>query len=275
MISNIVESMKQFLQSHNFNSIVIVRRPVKLTKNGEESTVAICFSDRLSFSQQNQMVPLTVQIISIFALLDSWIDVNNQDIPIGGNFKNRYNRLPENNDKDLIFKELYRIFRKVRNITIHNSNSIDINQEYINFNGFNIKINTLYWLYSTVCELFSKDWNLYYSETYHVSVLRYYYDKIKKELTESGYSDDLDGGLKEITDGLRISVTVRYPVENPVCNILENSIKVRRYYCGPEQYGYKADYNISYQGNEYLIPDELLSEDDTVNKQELCKWLRK
>lgn len=272
MIPNLIESTKGFLTNNKFNKFVIEQRWITLRGNGA-SMGTMCFSDYIGVNVQSKSIPLTIQIITVFSLLDGYIDVNIPTIPTGSNFKQRYKLLPCSSDKEIIFKELYRIFRKLRNAVIHNSNAITIDtiNNNIDFNGLIISTDTLYWLYSLVCEFFSDDRSLYPSDFYHVSVLRYYYDKIVNYLNAANYNDDINYGLLNLSTNIRILVTIRYPVENPNYTITNNTLVINKYNCGLSNY--KADYNINYNHKRYFIPDEALDSNGNLNLNSISNWI--
>lgn len=269
MIPNLLESLQIFFETHKLNKFVIVQRHIYLNKNGDEKGT-FNLNDSMAFSKKIQAVPLTIQIITAFSILDSWIDTNIDEIKMGSNFFTRYKKLPSSCDKEIIIKETYRIFRNLRNTVIHNNNNINIiNDNVINFNGITIKINTLYYLYSLVCELFSNNRSIYFSDRYHIGVLRYYYDKIIKDLYEVDYCDDIGKSFLSISDDVIISVTVRYTIQNPNYEIIENILKIKKYKC---QFDYKADYRVIYKGKEYFIPDETLDTDGRIELFKLPDW---
>lgn len=271
MIPNIIESLNIFLKSHRLNKYVIEHRYVTINDNGE-STVKLTFCDSIGFDRQNLQVPLTVQIVTIFSFLDSWIDINYTNIQLGSNFKSRYKNLPIKTDREIIFKETYRIFRKLRNTVIHNSANININNSEVDFDGIKLSIDTLYWLYSLSCELLSTNKNIYISETYHTGVLRYYYNKIVMDLKACGYSDDLSVPFLPISSDVKISVTIRYLVKNAEYKVVNEKLYLDRYDYGCDYYS--ADYDIVYCNKEYRIPEEALEKDDMIDLSKIDLWCK-
>lgn len=272
MIPNLMKSTQNFLTYNKFNKYIIEQRNITLSEDGG-ACGTLCFSDYIGINLQNKAIPLTIQIITIFSLLDSHIDVNIPTIPSGSNFKKRYNLLPSSTDKEIIFKELYRIFRQFRNTVIHNSNSINIDNtnNTIDFDGIVISIDTLYWLYSLVCELFSDNGNLYPSEFYHTGVLRNYYDIIVNYLNSANYNDDIAYDLLSLSSDIRILVTIRYIVENPKYSITSTTLSIDKYNC--QISNYRADYNIYYNNNHYFIPDEALDSNGNLNLNDINNWI--
>lgn len=274
MIPNIIESLRIFLQSHGLNKHVITHRLVTIDEN-RGSNVAFTVTDYMSFSQQNLQVPLTVQIVTIFSFLDSWIDINYTNVQPGGNFKARYRQLPESTDKDIIFKETYRIFRKLRNTVIHSNINIniDITNNKVDFDGLILSIDTIYWLYSLSCELLSSNKEVYISEAYHIGVLRYYYNRIVTDLQNCGYTDDVPISFLTISSEIQIIVTLRYLVKNAKYLVLEDYLCFDMYNCGYDYY--KADYEIIYDNNIYRVPEEALSENNMINLSYIGLWANK
>ena len=267
-----MKTTQDFLTYNNFNKYVIQQRPVNLNNDGG-ATINLCFKEYIGINSQEKFIPLTIQIITVFSLLDSYIDVNIPSILPGSNFKLRYKSLPCSSDKEIIFKELYRIFRKLRNTVIHNSNSINIDNinNTIDFDGIIISTDTLYWLYSLVCEFFSDDKKIYPSECYHIGVLRYYYDTIVNSLNTASYTDDISYSLLSLSSDIRILVTVRYPVENPNYTFSSPKLSIIKYDCGLPYY--RADYNICYNNKHYFIPDEALDSNGNLDLNDINNWI--
>lgn len=269
MIPNIIEATQIFLNVQGLNQRVIKQRPVTLG-DGNESTVQIAISDHVGFSSREKEIPITIQIMTIFSMLDTHIDLVYPQLQ-GMNFFRRYKSLPVNSDKEIIFKEIYRIFRKLRNTVIHNSSTISIiGNEKVDFDGLSIDVDTMYWLYSVACELFSRDNKKYYSPIYHECVLRAYYRKIFEKLRVLNYRDDIENGLLDISANVSVLVTVRYPVVNPKYVIDEMKIKIVKYDCGDE-HG-RADYYITHEGDKYCVPDEAIDVNGELSLNELTCW---
>ena len=269
MIPNIIEATQIFLNAHGLNQRVIEQRPVTLGE-GNKSTVQITFSEHIGFSSREKEIPITIQIMTIFSMLDTHIDLVYPHLQ-GVNFLRRYKALPVNSDKEIIFKEIYRIFRKLRNTVIHNSSTINIiGNEKVDFDGLSIDIDTMYWLYSAACELFSCDNKKYYSPIYHECVLRAYYRKILEKLRGLSYRDDIENSLLDISTNVSVLVTVRYPVVNPKYVIDEMKIRIAKYDCGDEHY--RADYYITHEGDAYWVPDEAIDVNGELSLSELAYW---
>ena len=134
------------------------------------------FIDYIGFQDNSiKKVLLDEQIRTVFSILDEYIDKKYPKY-VGTDFTTKYKALPSNNDKEIIFKEIYNICRSLRNTVEHGQ--IQNNNDKMEFkNNVIIDIDILYWLFSLVCEYFSEDIEKYNSNYYHLGVLRFYYKK--------------------------------------------------------------------------------------------------
>lgn len=128
-------------------------------------------------------------------MLDSYIDLNIPSISTGSNFKTRYSFLPESNYLEIIFKEVSRIFRKIRNIIIHKSKDIIVHSDNIDFSWIIINKSTLDWMYSLVYSMFANYKSEGYNKYYRLGIFKYYYDKVIEDLANTSYSDDISSNF--------------------------------------------------------------------------------
>lgn len=295
-MNEIFEKIK-FINQNDLNKHVIKRISAEINNEG-----GICSKlemvDQVALSCSNPngngCMTLETQIREIFSILDNYISII---MPNNNNkkFIERYKDLTSSNDKEIIFKETYRIFMFLRNTVEHNVNNVHEHKDKIDFNGLNIEKGTLYWLYSLVCEYFSdtdlkyytndtekrylmhisksyfNNISLYYSKYYHLAVLRFYYKKIRDNLIKTGYKDRISKcyGLSDISYPIIIYIDKpRYELSNVTFNINNDSIKISLL----KSNHYRVDYQITYNNENYCIPEEALSSEGTINIIEINKW---
>lgn len=270
MIPDLPIATLNFLSTHNLNSYTIHRNYVTYEDNGVPN-VEIYLHDSIGFNIQTYNIPFPIQISSIFSMLDAYVDMLFPNLS-GETFIKRYKSLPAENDSQIIFKELYRIIRKIRNQVIHQCTNITITETAIKFPNLVLSIDFLKLLYSLACEFFHYTPSLYYSHFYHIAVLRYYYDQVISGMQKAGYTDDLDSDFLSISPSVRIKVTLRYEIQNPICLFDGNQIKIQRYNGGNDKWGYCSDYKIVYGEDLFIVPDEALSSTDSISLETLSYW---
>lgn len=224
MIPNLIDATLQFLNTHSLNTRTIETHPVTYQDDGTYC-MHMTLSDSFGFNPQAKEVPFPIQITSIFTMLDTYVDTVYPNCA-GQNFKKRYQALPNINDREIIFKELFRIFRAFRNAIIHDCNTIVVDNQKITFPAFSISVNTLNILYSLACEFFSNASSRYPSPAYHLAVMRYYYDLALSALNGEGFVDDIGTSFLCISTDIRVKITVRYCVENPTFELFDDYLVI-------------------------------------------------
>lgn len=258
-----------YLNLHGLNKHVIERREVK------NNCFIMKFSDDLlsGNNQKYNRVPLDDQIKIVFSILDIYIDYLFSNKYIGENFTKRFNVLPENNDREIIFKLTYGLIRKLRNTVDHRNNNIIVNENDIDFDGILITKEALYLMYSLVCEYFSNDINKYYCKYYHLGILRSYYDKILNELKINNSQAYNDYSSITVSNEIRINVkrvrnvilTTKYTVNNDYINI--ETYNSEKY----SEYG--TDYRLNYNNSIFYIPIEALDINGNIYISNINNWI--
>ncbi len=269
-----------FLRKSDLQFSLPTIRLVELQPNGTEYVKNGSYSNS-NFNTLNQNKLLVAMVV--FSLMDSFVDLKYPGLE-GDSFNKRYKGLPNTKDNEIIFKEIYRIFKIIRNATIHSRNSIttlaDKIQIQYTFKGthkdtqfiFNCDINTINLIYSYLILYVELDG---ISTPYYDSLFRSYYDKIKSGITDFNdeFGDRLSLGL--ISSRLRLKINVRYIINNPDVEFDQENdlVKFNRYKVdeGYEEY-YGADYYVNYNNLKYLIPDELLGDNEYLPIHSFLEW---
>lgn len=259
----IIKDKIEYLNKHNLNENVFV-----IKKIFGDCVYMETFSDCIGLQDNSiKKVPLDEQIRTVFSILDEYIDKKYPKY-VWKDFTTKYKALPSNNDKEIIFKEIYNICRSLRNTVEHGQ--IQNNNDKMEFkNNVIIDIDILYWLFSLVCEYFSEDIEKYHSNYYHLGVLRFYYKKIRDNLISNGYSQN---NILDISNEIYIRVSpVRNLITDPEYKINQDIINITKYEVGKElQYG--SDYIIEYKNEKYCIPVEALDYNGNIAVDKICNW---
>lgn len=269
MISDLIKSTCDFLYENGLNNRTIVQRDVTIGDNGG-TNVQMCVSDAM-FSMRKTEIPFPLQISSFFSILDAYVDLVNSNAG-NLNFRKRYQHLPDSDDFDKIIKELYRIFRKLRNYVIHDASNISINEQEVCFPDITLTRDTLRLLYSLTCECFSYSPQRHHSHTYHFGVLRYYYDQVLLQIEKAGYQDDITQPFIRLSEDVRIAVNVRYLIQNTHTTVGNDCLIIQAHDCGGRQWGYRNDYRLVYEDKVFCVPEEALSSDNSISISMLEDW---
>ncbi len=212
------------------------------------------------------------QIVVFFGLVDAIVDVQHPELE-GEKFVVKYVSLPSTNDCEIIFKEVYRILRVIRNASVHSRNAISINNDEIiisyDYNNLHFSKYCLELLFTFVL-LVVED---VYPNEYKMGIFRSLYDDIINQITAFNDKKDLTGRLLTIQNGLRLKRTTRYKVLNPVWSIKSEKIYIERCILSPvEMQHASCDYHINFNNKFYMVPDEILSTTNEVNIIDIDNW---
>lgn len=161
-----------------------------------------------------------------FSIIDTFIDINYPNLE-GQSFAKKYHDLQTTNDIDIMFKEVYRILKILRNASIHSKNSVSVRNDNsilvdYNFKGTNFKLemskHCLELIYSLIFFVIK---DMKYPLDYKEGLMRTYYEDIKRNIVI--ISDDFGvNNLASISSRLRLKRTVRYNVINGTFSIDSN-----------------------------------------------------
>ncbi len=208
-----------------------------------------------------------------FKLIDSYIDKNFPCFE-GKYYLEKYNSLEKSNDSEIIFAEIYRCMVIIRNSTTHNKSFIQENNGKTSYKSYNkaqteyyeIRISnfalSILFLYIYLI-VKTKDFNSFY----YMGIYRQLYDVIKNDII---IKDKKGDSLDNIQDGLKLNINQRCTIMNTIYHINHSVIKIERYKkCGATGF----DYYFKHEENEYLIPDEVLDENDNLLLNDLENWI--
>ncbi|EKU42043.1 hypothetical protein C518_2997 [Lysinibacillus fusiformis ZB2] len=281
MNNNFLTETVRFLKKSDIRLYPLETRNVKLEfENGKiTKNVSMSISDAFMSAPQisNNFV---LQIIVVFSTLDAKIDLLYPNLQ-GNSFKYKYERLPSSSDEDIILREIYRIFKILRNAATHSMDSIDISNNTINaqyvFKGTNFKLQItqmgLSLLFTYIMNLFTVDEK--YSQNHNSAFNRELFDLIKQEILV--IEDEFGLFLTTISENLRLKRWVRYYINNPLFDYIEQQqvLKITSPYLLESEFEkeYGADYLVKLSQNEiYLVPGELLNDQFEIEITKLLNW---
>jgi len=208
-------------------------------------------------------------------IMDSYIDSIFPNLE-GKTFKYKYEKLPRNNYIEIMFSQIYRILKLYRNATVHNINGISITQEHLKINFMHRNMNIRYLFIIThkgieiiedmlLCYFYYKQRN--YSYNYKEYLLYSFYCDILNEI--ESFNDEFIESM--IINSIKINRyerfncnSIKYEISNSkiIFNIPKNLI----------DNNYAIDINISIDGNLYIIPIEVLNNQNIISTIELKKF---
>lgn len=267
MIHDFVTRTGEFLKRDGLQLQFPEIVPVKREENGRHTTTIFVHSVAVT-EQSIARDNLIFSILVFFGYIDAIIDMSHPSLE-GKNFSSRYGGLPSEKDKEIIFREIYRIIRIIRNAIVHKKSGVVFSNGCVKFNdrdALKITIKGLDILYSAILFYAKK----MVSDEYHVGILRTYYYDIQNEIASI---KDVNGNrLDDITGSLRLQRTRRYRVANQEYERDANHLKIKKYEISPGESFASAEYSLSVNNLNYIVPDEALSVDGEISVDELEKW---
>lgn len=194
-------------------------------------TVNISVSD--CFNATSLADNLILQVMIFFSVLDAKIDIMFPDLQ-GESFRKKYQKIPKTDDNLIILSQIFRIFKILRNASVHSMNAITINDNVINVSysfgntNYELEINKpgLELLYTLVLDFIDP---VVLNEKYSAGLRRTLYDDLKGHIHK--LSDEFGHtGLENISSGLRLKRIVRYQVTNPTYEIRDNHLIINSIY---------------------------------------------
>jgi len=219
---------------------------------------------------------IAICVIILFGLIDMLVDQRCPELE-GKSFRRRYDSLPSSNDYEIIFKEIYRIMRVLRNAIVHARSRIsrtndDLAIDYLDRRRKSTKLNMGALAVQLVFSLV-----VHYTKVpntpYVTAILRSYYDDVLAGV--DCFSDDLPGALRKISHGLRLR-RIRYRVQNPSYQIDEGrrELAVSRFELFDNELILRGvDYSVDIQDKLHIIPDEALNDVGAISLEEAAKWV--
>lgn len=260
-----INELVQFINKHSIIKSPIHHKEIELLPNGN-SNVRLSFHCKMS--EVNTKLPFPIKQSMMFMLLDAYVDNINPEIS-NGDYKTKYKSLPESDKNAKILKEIYRIFRFIRNNIIHDMSSIKNENKKIIIHGLKHSIlemkedmiNTMnYIVYIIVLNNIENTYNslilqnLY--EHFCSGIIKFTDEITNKECIESIAADVK---FKHFNRAVLIGAKSR-AIEN------DSALEVELY---KDKNPYESeDYLIKIGGDFYFIPNEILEKNDgsTIGK---------
>lgn len=213
-----------------------------------------------------------LKFIIIFSMLDVFIDSRIPGIE-GESFRQKYLKIPKNNDYDLILSELFRVAKVIRNALVHNPSGIAFEDKALKVEYFFHKTQYLAIIsdkaltgFYTLIVMYVKG-DLGNGE-YFLALAREIYDQFIFGVVS--FCDDLKGSLLKPNGRLRIKSARREIILNPHFKIVDSTILFSKYNIdSPNWTG--ADFFIEVNGEEFLIPQESLNTKNEISIDEVQK----
>lgn len=277
MINNFIEQTIELLK----RSDIIIRqtdiRPVEFNYEEENNTKTVYLSCSDSFGGAKLSNNLTLQIMIMFTVLDATIDTRYSQLQ-GESFRKKYKSLPSITDDEIISKEIFRIFKLLRNASVHSMGSINYCDDKVSVSytysqtNYNMEITKhgLTLLFTYIMDIL-KPLNMLTSQ-HHSCLNRKMYDEIKEEINI--FNDEFGSGLMDISNETRLKRNVRYYVQNPKYLRTHDNVEITSIYelesMVKDHYG--VDYFIEIDSRQYLIPAETLN-GNQMSMNEMQQWI--
>ncbi len=256
-----IDELVEFIHNKKIIESPIYHKEIELLDDG---TINVKMSFHLRVSETNESLPFSIKQSMIFMLLDAHVDNLNPEMS-NGNFKNKYEALKERNKNDEILKEIYRIFRFIRNNIIHDINSIVNKEEKIIIHGIKNSI-----LRMNECTIKVMNYIVYtivfndMKNAYNSLILQNLYEifragviEFKDDITDNKFIKCIEADVKlksfyrSILVGAKFGITVN-----------DSILEVELY---KDVSSYESeDYLLKVGGDFYLIPNEILKKDDQL-----------
>ena len=271
---------------------------LKVSLETGKPVVKMFLTDSFCFKERDLSEAPVVPCLIIFAMFDCYAE-DKFSLPVGENFKSRYERILNNasnsNERlSLITGECYRLIRLIRNCFVHNMSGIGNDGSTFHFqhrnNNLKISVEMLHLLYYIIVLLVKGSYVVSTRGHFESAVIKYY-GKLQRYIAAYGnFSDDLcslHGGLSAVTEEFNFKVGSRYCVENAAyliifnpcegsemdrMQITENYRAIDSIVGGIDYSENGTDYLVNYSGNSYVIPLEVLDENNSIRLSELEKW---
>lgn len=221
-----------------------------------------------------------LQNMIMFSLIDALVDRNYPDL-VGESFHKKYTYMTAETDEQIMFREIYRILKVLRNASVHSMNSVSIRPDksiVISYRhrdtlfSLNIPETGMAFINTFIYNLINPPISLL-TKNHLLGIQRSLYDHIKELVTT--FSDEFGSTLEGISDGVRLKTIVRYYIQNPLFEISTDSIKITSEYKLNSDYErhYGVDYQINIGSKTAILPAEVLKE-NSIELNNLENWYK-
>lgn len=257
-----LDELVQFIRNKRLIESPLYYRELELLNDGT-SNMNIYF--HCSISETNERLPFPIKQSMMFMLLDAHIDNSNPEVS-NGNFKSKYEVLKEHNKNDKILKEIYRIFRFIRNNLIHDMTSIINKDKEIIIHGIKNSMlrmneNMINIINYIVYVLVFNDMK----NAYNSLVLQNLYEHLRTGIIE--FKDDITNNefIKNIEADVKFKSFNRLILIGAKSRISKNNRTLEIDLYKDITLYESEDYLIDIRGEFYFIPNEMLKKDDNYN----------
>lgn len=259
----------------------------KVCFDNEEKNVTLILNDRLKYCPTKLFKIPAISCLNVFTLFDVFLE-KKYNLQPGSSFKSRYNSLKENTNQDIIEKECYRLMIFIRNGFVHNIDNIIVDDNKLKFNykyklkqknsqenifNLDISYDKLNLLYSIIILLVKGNYVIN-TKGHFEGIISTYYKELKDYIDNHGnFKDNNEYKLKDISLSTKLKTMLRYYVEYNVSNykVEDNRIVICNRY-NPQYDDYSSDYCINYKEKSYIIPNEVLDENNSISIEKLESW---
>ncbi|WP_258297763.1 hypothetical protein [Paenibacillus peoriae] len=218
-----------------------------------------------------------LNVLMFFGMLDAYVDSTYPSL-VGESYAQKLRQLPNTNLSESVLKDAYRIYKVIRNATIHNAGSITSSEDRISIQyqfrdtQYEIEISKkgLEFLHSIVYEIiypFERR-SIAYSEMLRVSLLT----ALRSEIFR--FNDEHASLDRQARNEYAFAFGKRYRPENVIFTAEHNLLTIQNpYTIHPDEVGFSGvDYEILKEGKIYLVPSEAMN-NGTITLDKLSIWI--
>lgn len=215
---------------------------------------------------------IKLKLMVIFSIFDFYIDEKHPPIS-GESFAYKYKNLPSENDNELILKELFRLWKLIRNALTHQSSALSFEDENLNvlyeFKGRTFQLKMLVHSLDaliTLTLMYSK--GLICNDLYSGGIVRSIYSNIISGIEI--LSDEFSSEIVNIDNPLKMNPYIREVFVN-----YEYSFDVGCFYFKKPEVitkGIAIDFCFERDGKIYIVPVEALDSSFSITEEELKKY---
>lgn len=217
---------------------------------------------------------INLKLLIVFTLLDFYIDEKYPSI-CGRSYAQKYRKLPKKNESEIILKEVFRIWKMIRNALIHESSSLTfkdgqlaVNYEYKASKDFpsvnyqltisNISLDSLF----TTTLMYVK--NQIGNDKYSKGIVSYLYSNILAGIDV--FTDEFGNKLTDVSSVLKLTPYVREIYFNHMYNNNAGYYTFEKPAYTPN---YPIDFYVEINKKKYIIPSEALDENFSISQSEI------
>lgn len=277
LLQNFISQTSKFIVESGIEILYPIEEASKISYSTDGTqhlhmTLVDVFGEQQTLSENTLL-----QSIIVFSLLDVYVDGKYPNLE-GNTFKYKYENLPSNTDEELILKNVYRIFKTLRNSIVHNVSSATINNGNIhisyNFRNTTFELEcddkSMLYLY-TLVYMITNDLASSYREK---SYLRTFYSLLSSNIR---LLDEISTGLDSLQDNFIFNSLYRLEINltEDYFELLNGNLVLKNDYLKGKrsQPGSRADVSVNLNNQNYLIPEEALAS-DSIPLVELQKWIQ-